>query len=188
MWEMNYSGQKDIWHMKTLEDHMQGTLHLTLTITVLLLQFTVQYITGDGQLRCVFSNASLVRDHTSIVATMTRCYSIYGQNARKWCIVANINPGSIAVIFMAQRLRIFTPRDVKGPISLACSTHNLRSHSLCHTILKIKGGDPWRDWNMQNQQKKPETASKTQHDRMVVDDIMKKTITKCTALTGNLPF
>jgi hypothetical protein len=41
---------------------------------------------------------------------------------------------------------------------------------------------------MQNQQKKPETASKTQHDRMVVDDIMKKTITKCTALTGNLPF
>lgn len=128
-------------------------LHLTLMLTMLLIHFTIRYITSDGQLRCVFSRASLVSDHTSVVATMTRCYSIYGQNARKWRIVANVNPGSIAAIFMAQGLRIFTPCDVKGPISLACCTHNLRSHALCHTILKIKGGDPWRDWNMQNQQK-----------------------------------
>lgn len=123
-------------------------LCLTMRRTMLLitLQYnTLHYITSDRQLRCVFSTASLVSDHTSVVATMTRCYSIYGQNARKWSIVANVNPGSIVVIFVAQGQRIFTPRDVKGPISLACCTHYLRSHSFCHTILKIKGGDPWRD-------------------------------------------
>jgi hypothetical protein len=132
---------------------VENLLHLTLMLTMLLIHLTIQYITSDGQLRCVFSRASLVSDHASVVATMTRRYSIYGQNARKWRIVANVNPGSITAIFMAQGLQIFTPCDVKGPISLACCTHNLRSHSLCHTILKIKGRDPWRDWNMKNQQK-----------------------------------
>lgn len=145
-------------------------IHLAIrqTMLVITLQYnTSQYFTSDRQVRCVFSTASLVSDHTSIVATMTRCYSIYGQNARKWRIVANVNPGSIVVIFMAQGQRIFTPRDVKGPISLACCTHYLRSHSLCHTILKIKGGDPWRDWNMQKQQK-TRNCIKTQHKKWLL--------------------